>query len=93
MKLSGYYFYMNTNIKEDFQICIRVPLRTKRVFEIKQKALFIFFKGYSLKQIKPTSLEGDSPILNNNKVPTQEILTNQNRVKDTLKTFGDLKNK
>ena len=26
MKFSGYYFYINTNIKGDFQICISVPL-------------------------------------------------------------------
>ena len=25
-KFSGYYFYMNTNIQEDFQICTNVPL-------------------------------------------------------------------
>ena len=25
-KFSGYHFYMNTNIKGDFQICISVPL-------------------------------------------------------------------
>ena len=25
MKFSGYCFYMNTNIKRDFQICISVP--------------------------------------------------------------------
>ena len=27
-KFSGYYFYMYTNIKEGFQICISVPLIT-----------------------------------------------------------------
>ena len=27
-KVSGYYFYMNLNIQEDFQICISVPLMT-----------------------------------------------------------------
>ena len=26
-KFSGHYFYMNLNIKGDFQICISVPLR------------------------------------------------------------------
>ena len=26
-KFSGFYFYMNLNIWEDFQICISVPLR------------------------------------------------------------------
>ena len=26
-KFSGHYFYMNTNIKADFQICISVPLK------------------------------------------------------------------
>ena len=25
-KFSGYYFYINTNIQVDFQICVRVPL-------------------------------------------------------------------
>ena len=28
-KFSGHCFYMNTNIQEDFQICISVPLKTK----------------------------------------------------------------
>ena len=26
--LSGFYFYINLNIREDFQICISVPLRS-----------------------------------------------------------------
>ena len=29
-KFSGYYFFMDTNIKGDFQICISVPLRGQR---------------------------------------------------------------
>ena len=35
-------------------------MRTKRAFEMKQKA---FFKGLSLKQIKQISLEGQVPTL------------------------------
>ena len=27
-KFSGYYFYINTNMQKDFQICISVPLRS-----------------------------------------------------------------
>ena len=27
-QFSGYYFYINTNIKGDFKICISVPLTT-----------------------------------------------------------------
>ena len=27
-KFLGYYFYINLNIRTDFQICIGVPLRT-----------------------------------------------------------------
>ena len=30
-KLSGYYFYMNFNIWEDFQICISVPLTSSNI--------------------------------------------------------------
>ena len=29
MKFSGYCFYMNANMKGDFQICISVPLKLK----------------------------------------------------------------
>ena len=35
-------------------------LRTKGAFKMKYKALFINFKEISLKQIRPTSLEGES---------------------------------
>ena len=28
-KLSGYCFYMNTNVKGNFQVCISVPLNPK----------------------------------------------------------------
>ena len=28
MKFPGYYFYMNTNIYREIQICISVPLRS-----------------------------------------------------------------
>ena len=31
-KFSGYWFYMNTNIKGDFEICISVPLTRKYIF-------------------------------------------------------------
>ena len=32
VKFSGYYFKTNTNIQGYFQICIGVPLRTKKGF-------------------------------------------------------------
>ena len=32
VKSSMYYFHMKTNILVDFQICIRVPLRSKKQF-------------------------------------------------------------
>ena len=35
-----------------FKICIKVPLRTKRAFNNDKKALFIIFKGLSMKQIR-----------------------------------------
>ena len=35
-------------------------LRTKKAFQINQKAFFIIFKGLSLKQIKHFFLEGES---------------------------------
>ena len=35
-KFSGYYFYMNTNIKRDFQICFSVPLGLARVKALDQ---------------------------------------------------------
>ena len=38
----------------------------KRAFKIKQKAIFIIFKGFSLKQITQTFVEGESPTLNKN---------------------------
>ena len=38
-------------------------LRTKRAFQMKQKAFFIIFKGFSIKQIKQVFLEGESPTL------------------------------
>ena len=38
-------------------------LRTKRAVKMKERTLFLIFKGLSLKQIKPTSLEGESPTL------------------------------
>ena len=41
-KFSGYYFYMNTNIYGDFQICISVPLNEKLV---KRSSLENGFQG------------------------------------------------
>ena len=38
-------------------------LRTKRAFKMKEKAFFIILKVLSLKQIKHTFLEGESPTL------------------------------
>ena len=38
----------------------------KRAFKMKQKGFFIIFKGFSLKQITQTFLEGESPTLNKN---------------------------
>ena len=35
-KFSGYYFYRNTNIKRDFQICFSVPLGLVRVKALDQ---------------------------------------------------------
>ena len=35
-KISGYCFYMNTNIKRDFQICFSVPLGLVRVKALDQ---------------------------------------------------------
>ena len=37
------------------------------MFRTKKKAIFIIFKGLSLKQIKSTFMEGDSSTLNNTK--------------------------
>ena len=37
--------------------------RTKRVVNMKEKAFFIIFKGLSMKEIKKTFLEGESPTL------------------------------
>ena len=34
-KFSCYYFYMNTGIQRDFQICISVPLKELRKYKIK----------------------------------------------------------
>ena len=38
-------------------------LRRNRAFQMKLKALFIIFKGLSIKQVKQGFLEGDSPTL------------------------------
>ena len=38
-------------------------MRTKRVFELKQKTCFIIFKEISLKQVKQIFWEGESPNL------------------------------
>ena len=35
MKFSGYCFYLNTNIKGDFKICISVPLNILLIFQNK----------------------------------------------------------
>ena len=35
MKFSGYYFYMNTNMKGDFQICISIPLTVLKLSQSK----------------------------------------------------------
>ena len=43
-KFSAYYFYMNLNIQEDFQICISAPLRK---FEIKLKPFWHMTKKSS----------------------------------------------
>ena len=45
MKFSGYWFYMNTNILGDFQICISVPLRDISCFEkTETEGLFPYVK-------------------------------------------------
>ena len=36
-KFSEYYFYMNANIKGDFQICISVPLKMPYLGIFRQK--------------------------------------------------------
>ena len=52
-KFSGYYFYMNTNIYGDFQICVSVPLRKKRIkWQAKHLQLFQRMKHFFSKQIK-----------------------------------------
>ena len=46
-KFLEYYFYMNTNIQGDFQICISIPFSQMRKFErfwILQNQAFIFIK-------------------------------------------------
>ena len=43
----------------------REKFKYLRAFKVKQEAFFIIFQGLSLKQIKPTFLEGESLDLNN----------------------------
>ena len=38
VKFSGYYFYLNTNIQGDFQICISVPLTLALESNINKKS-------------------------------------------------------
>ena len=40
-KFSGYYFYMNTNLWRDFQICISVPLKECDICQY----CFFYIKG------------------------------------------------
>ena len=55
MKLSGYYFYMNTNIWRNFQICIIVPLN-RVVFSFK---IYFFFSFYSDFNLEATVVKTD----------------------------------
>ena len=52
-KFSGYYFYMNTNILEDFQICISVPLRSQPLRNIDSNRSFFEFSTAFLKSLFP----------------------------------------
>ena len=52
VKFSGYCFYMNTNVQEDFQICFSVPLI--RDNEMYNRTLLIA-QAYKNRQKQPTS--------------------------------------
>ena len=47
-KFSGYYFYINANIWRDFQICIKVPLKSKLkkyfIFKERLQWYYLFVK-------------------------------------------------
>ena len=51
-KFSGYCFYMNTNLKRDFQICISVPLRTAFLLEHLWWLLLDVGKHHSVKSVQ-----------------------------------------
>ena len=66
----NFEIYLNFLIKPFFNITKNVRTKIyisseRRVFKMKQKTLLIIFKGLSLKQIKSTSLEGESLTLIN----------------------------
>ena len=48
--------------------------RTKKAFKVKQKAAFIIFKELSLKQIKQSLLERETPTLNNNQNTVPRVI-------------------
>ena len=51
------------NLNLNFKVKNLNFLRTKRTLKMKSKAVFIIFKGLSLKPMKPTFLEGGSQCL------------------------------
>ena len=48
--------------------------RAKKAFKVKQKAAFIIFKELSLKQIKQSLLERETPTLNNNQNTVPRVI-------------------
>ena len=53
-KFSGYYFYMNTNIQGDFQICISVPLIMQH-FPKTKSSILVIFQNFTMFYYKSSS--------------------------------------
>ena len=54
-------FLIKLSLLHDQNIITKIKyLEKKRAFKMKQKAFFIIFKGFSLKQIKKNFLEDES---------------------------------
>ena len=51
-KFSGYYFYVNTSLKGDFQICISVPLKESGINSLQKLLQKQPFSGQCFFSIK-----------------------------------------
>ena len=81
-KFSGYYFYMNTNILGDFQICIGVPFKAHaRALDINQN---------KWRDILPCCTQSTAFTFFATKIPEDEVITyNTLKIEMKKRFFGD----